>query len=119
MPYPYHRSRLVSQSSAPGLVAHPQRSGSPRPKSATALISRSTFMSAMTTLEAVSRVIHQCNPSFGLNVPQGSTTVHPYNDTAYEPVELGASIFVGVNKNMFRATKEFNLSLYWFEDEDG
>jgi hypothetical protein len=73
----------------------------------------------MTTLEAVSRVIHQCNPSFGLNVPQGSTTVHPYNDTAYEPVELGASIFVGVNKNMFRATKEFNLSLYWFEDEDG
>jgi hypothetical protein len=34
-------------------------------------------------------------------------------------VEVGASIFVRVNKNMFRATKEFNLSHYGFEDEDG
>lgn len=76
-------------------------------------------MSAVTTLEAVSRVIYPCNPSFGLNVSQGSTTVYPYNNTAYEPVELGASIFVGVNKNMCRATKEFNLSQYGFEDEDG
>jgi prenylcysteine oxidase/farnesylcysteine lyase len=52
-------------------------------------------------------------------VPEGSTTVHPYNNTAYEPVELGASIFVGVNKNLWRATNEFNLSFYGFEDEDG
>ena len=59
------------------------------------------------------------SPSFGLNVHQGSTIVHPYNNTAYEPVELGASIFVGVNKNMWRATEEFNLSRYGFEDEDG
>jgi hypothetical protein len=73
----------------------------------------------MTTSEAVSCIIYPCNPSFGLNVPQGSTTVYPYNDSAYEPVELGASIFVGVNKNMWRATKEFNLSHYGFEDEDG
>lgn len=58
-------------------------------------------------------------PSFELNVPQGSTTVYPYNNTAYEPVELGASIFVRVNKNMWRATKEFNFSRYGFEDEDG
>lgn len=45
--------------------------------------------------------------------------MHPYNNTAYEPVELGASIFVRVNKNMWRATKEFNFSRYGFEDEDG
>ncbi|KAI9445486.1 FAD/NAD-P-binding domain-containing protein [Lactarius indigo] len=48
-----------------------------------------------------------------------STTVYPYNDTAYEPVELGASIFVDVNKNLQRATREFDLSLYGFEDDDG
>jgi prenylcysteine oxidase / farnesylcysteine lyase len=51
--------------------------------------------------------------------PKGSTTVYPYNDTAYEPVELGASIFVEVNKNLKRAVQEFNLSTYGFEDEDG
>jgi len=73
----------------------------------------------MTTLEVVRRLIHSCNPSFELIVPQGSTTVHPYNNTAYEPVELGASIFVRINKNMWRATEEFNLSRYGFEDEDG
>jgi hypothetical protein len=84
-----------------------------------ALMSRSTFMSVVTTLEAVSRVIYPRNPSFGLNVTKGSTTVHPYNNTAYEPVEAGASIFVRVNKNMFRAAKEFNFSHYGFEDEDG
>ena len=76
-------------------------------------------MSVLITLEAVSRVIYPCIPSFGLNALQGSTTVHPYNNTAYEPVELGASIFVHVNKNMWRAIKEFNLSHYGFEDEDG
>ncbi|KAH9075769.1 FAD/NAD-P-binding domain-containing protein [Lactarius deliciosus] len=48
-----------------------------------------------------------------------STTVYPYNDTAYEPVELGASIFVDVNQNLQRATREFNFSLYGFEDDDG
>jgi prenylcysteine oxidase/farnesylcysteine lyase len=34
-------------------------------------------------------------------------------------VELGASIFVNANKNLQRATREFDLSLYGFEDEDG
>jgi len=48
-----------------------------------------------------------------------STTVYPYNNSAYEPVELGASIFVEVNKNLQRAVKEFNLRTYGFEDEDG
>ncbi|KAH9982199.1 Prenylcysteine lyase-domain-containing protein [Lactifluus volemus] len=46
-----------------------------------------------------------------------STTVYPYNDTAYEPVELGASIFVQVNKNMQRAVHEFNLSTYGFDQD--
>ncbi|KAH7910709.1 FAD/NAD(P)-binding domain-containing protein [Hygrophoropsis aurantiaca] len=47
-----------------------------------------------------------------------STTVYPYNDTSLAPVELGASIFVDANKNLMRASKEFNLSLSKFEDED-
>lgn len=34
-------------------------------------------------------------------------------------MELGASIFVQVNKNMNRAVDEFNLSIYGFGDEDG
>jgi prenylcysteine oxidase / farnesylcysteine lyase len=34
-------------------------------------------------------------------------------------MELGASIFVKANKNLWRATEEFNLSLVDFGDEDG
>ncbi|KAI0073842.1 hypothetical protein K474DRAFT_1666124 [Panus rudis PR-1116 ss-1] len=34
-------------------------------------------------------------------------------------MELGASIFVKPNKNMWRATEEFGLERYDFEDEDG
>jgi len=49
---------------------------------------------------------------------EGSMTVYPYNSTAYEPVELGASIFVEVNKNLWRAASEFNLSLYSPEGGD-
>ena len=45
------------------------------------------------------------------NFFEGSTTAHPYNNTAYSPVELGASIFVNVNKNLWRAANEFNLSV--------
>ncbi|TFY73089.1 hypothetical protein EWM64_g10923, partial [Hericium alpestre] len=48
-----------------------------------------------------------------------STTVHPYDDLSYEPVELGASIFVKINKNLWRATEEFNLSRYDFEHDEG
>jgi prenylcysteine oxidase/farnesylcysteine lyase len=39
-----------------------------------------------------------------------STTVNAY-DLPSEPVELGASIFVEVNKNLYSAAKEFGLSL--------
>lgn len=38
-----------------------------------------------------------------------STTVHAYGDPL-QPVELGASIFVEVNRNLVNAVKEFNLS---------
>ncbi|KAG8220136.1 Prenylcysteine lyase-domain-containing protein [Butyriboletus roseoflavus] len=46
-----------------------------------------------------------------------STTVYPYDDPAYAPVELGGSIFVDSNKNMMRASKDFNLSLSDFGDD--
>ncbi|KAG2070713.1 FAD/NAD(P)-binding domain-containing protein [Suillus decipiens] len=47
-----------------------------------------------------------------------STVVYPYNDATFAPLELGASIFVDANKNLMRASKEFNLTLTAFEDED-
>jgi prenylcysteine oxidase/farnesylcysteine lyase len=34
------------------------------------------------------------------------------------PMELGASIFVRVNKNLWRASDEFNLTRVDFEDGD-
>ncbi|KAF8845457.1 FAD/NAD(P)-binding domain-containing protein [Paxillus ammoniavirescens] len=46
-----------------------------------------------------------------------STVVYPYDDSTYAPIELGASIFVDANKNLMRASKEFNLSLSDFGDE--
>lgn len=47
----------------------------------------------------------------------GSTVVYPYNDTSLRWTELGASIFVEVNRNMMRASKEFNLTLAGFDSE--
>lgn len=65
------------------------------------------------------KLFYWCNsPSALANFFEGSTTVHPYNNTAYEPVELGASIFVTVNENMQRAVKEFNLTADDFEGGD-
>ncbi|KAL1939239.1 hypothetical protein VTO73DRAFT_10042 [Trametes versicolor] len=49
-----------------------------------------------------------------------STTVFPYEDENLEAVELGASIFVKVNKNLWRAVDEFGLERVDFErDDDG
>ncbi|KAI0689670.1 FAD/NAD(P)-binding domain-containing protein [Cytidiella melzeri] len=39
------------------------------------------------------------------------TTVQPYDDPSLAPIELGASIFVEVNKNMWRAAHEFGFNL--------
>lgn len=46
-----------------------------------------------------------------------STTVYPYGNKSLEPVELGASVYVQANKNMWRATDEFNLTRFDFEDD--
>lgn len=47
----------------------------------------------------------------------GSTTVQPHDDPSLAPVELGASIFVKVNKNLWRASEEFDLERIVFGDE--
>ncbi|EPQ61030.1 FAD/NAD P-binding domain-containing protein [Gloeophyllum trabeum ATCC 11539] len=47
-----------------------------------------------------------------------STVVYPYNNTKLPPVELGASIFVQANKNLWRASQEFNLTRYNFDDDN-
>jgi len=69
-------------------------------------------MSATTTMEAVSYPNPCKQPSVLAKSLEGSTTVYPYNDAAYEPLELGAFIFVEANMNLQRAVHEFNLSLY-------
>lgn len=49
----------------------------------------------------------------------GSTTVYPYDDaTNFKPIELGASIFVRANKNLWRASDEFELERRDFDDDD-
>ncbi|TFK76732.1 hypothetical protein BDN72DRAFT_890547 [Pluteus cervinus] len=47
-----------------------------------------------------------------------STVVYPHNDKAYPAVELGASIFVRANKNLWRASEEFQLNRTAFDDID-
>ncbi|CAE7134529.1 unnamed protein product [Rhizoctonia solani] len=44
-----------------------------------------------------------------------STTVYPYNDASYAPVELGASIFTKGNRNLARAASEFGFDLVSFD----
>lgn len=46
-----------------------------------------------------------------------STVVYPHDDTTLAPIELGASIFVKPNKNLWRASEEFNLSRRAFRDD--
>ncbi|KAJ7284612.1 Prenylcysteine lyase-domain-containing protein [Mycena rebaudengoi] len=48
-----------------------------------------------------------------------STVVYPYENTSLPAVEVGASIFVQANKNMWRAADEFNLTRRDFRDETG
>jgi prenylcysteine oxidase / farnesylcysteine lyase len=54
-----------------------------------------------------------------LHLTSGSTTVYPYDNSSLPPIELGASIFVAANKNMWRASEEFNLSRGGLKDDDG
>lgn len=46
----------------------------------------------------------------------GSTTVYPYDDPNLEPIELGASVFVEANKNLWRASDEFGFERQDFEE---
>ncbi|KAG9223147.1 hypothetical protein PLEOSDRAFT_1111305 [Pleurotus ostreatus PC15] len=47
-----------------------------------------------------------------------STVVYPHDDASLPHIELGASIFVNANKNMWRASEEFNLTRDDFSAED-
>jgi hypothetical protein len=40
-----------------------------------------------------------------------STVAYPYDNESYPAIELGASIFVPANKNLWKAAKHFNLTL--------
>ena len=46
----------------------------------------------------------------------GSIVVQPYGDADLEPMELGGSIFVKANKNLWRASEEFDLERSDFEE---
>ncbi|KAF5355736.1 hypothetical protein D9756_004026 [Leucocoprinus leucothites] len=48
-----------------------------------------------------------------------STVVYPYENTSLPELELGASIFVQANKNLWRASDEFNLTLKDFAEDNG
>ncbi|KAJ3489421.1 hypothetical protein NLI96_g2134 [Meripilus lineatus] len=45
-----------------------------------------------------------------------SITVQPYNDSELEPMELGGSVFVKANKNLWRASDEFGFERFDFEE---
>ncbi|KAF8167814.1 Prenylcysteine lyase-domain-containing protein [Crassisporium funariophilum] len=47
-----------------------------------------------------------------------STVVYPYDNTSLPELELGASIFVEANKNLWRASNEFNLTRRNFQNEN-
>jgi len=49
---------------------------------------------------------------------KGSTVVHPYNNKSLPALELGASIFVQLNKNLWRAAAEFNLTRQVIEEQN-
>lgn len=74
-------------------------------------------MNRMTTLVVVSLAAFNINhyPSVTWT---GSTIVYPYKNTSLPELELGASIFVKANKNLWRASDEFNLTRSNFTDEN-
>ena len=53
-----------------------------------------------------------------LKKTSGSTVVYPYDNASLPELELGASIFVEANHNLWRASDEFNLTRRDFQDED-
>lgn len=53
-----------------------------------------------------------------LRIGGRAAIVHPYNDTKYDPIELGASIYVSANLHLVNAIKQFNLSEKYVEFDD-
>lgn len=53
------------------------------------------------------------------NYSVGSIIVHPYGNSSLPALELGASIFVEANKNLWRASNEFNFTRKSFRDSNG
>jgi prenylcysteine oxidase/farnesylcysteine lyase len=45
--------------------------------------------------------------------------VYPYENTSLPALELGASIFVKANKNLWRASDEFNLTRKVTDEDAG
>lgn len=62
-----------------------------------------------------SKILTSTPHSITLMVCIGSTVVYPYENSSLPPLELGASIFVEANKNLWRASDEFNLTRDPFE----
>lgn len=62
-------------------------------------------------LADVSRVPQSFSTRAHRTYSPGSTTVHFYEDPSLPVEELGASIFVKANKNLFKAAEAFNLTL--------
>ena len=44
--------------------------------------------------------------------------IRPYNDLKYDPVEIGASIYVSANLHLIRAIEQFNLSPKLLQTDD-
>ncbi|KAJ7785934.1 Prenylcysteine lyase-domain-containing protein [Mycena metata] len=63
--------------------------------------------------------LFSCSTAQATKSAYKGTTVYPYGNTSLPPVELGASIFVKVNKNMWRAVDEFNLTRRDFRENGG
>ncbi len=47
-----------------------------------------------------------------------TTVIHPYNNSEYDPVEIGASIYVSANLHLVHAIEQFNLSPKYQEVDD-
>jgi hypothetical protein len=58
------------------------------------------------------------DPPIKENKTSGSTVVYPYDNSSLPELELGASIFVEANQNLWRASDQFNLTRRDFQDEN-
>lgn len=47
-----------------------------------------------------------------------TTVIYPYNDSKYDPVEIGASIFIPENFHLTHAVEQFKLSLKYRDVDD-